>query len=121
MIFKQTEAVEQFLANDHTLIREILHPLNDRVEMSYSLAHGELEPGKSSLPHRLMERSEVYYFLSGNGFIIVDSIRKPVKAGDTVLVPPSCVQHVENKGNTSLKFLCIVSPPWTGESDRAEK
>ena len=43
----------EFLAGDHTRLRELLHPAKADLKLGYSLAHGLLDPGKQSLWHRL--------------------------------------------------------------------
>ncbi|MEQ1562042.1 MAG: cupin domain-containing protein, partial [Nitrospiraceae bacterium] len=50
----------EFLAGDHTVLRELLHPAKQPVALGYSLAHGTLAPGCRSKWHRLIS-SEVYY------------------------------------------------------------
>lgn len=114
---KKLTDLELFEAGDKTHLREILHPKNDQVTLGYSLAHAFLEPGESSLPHALAERSEAYHFLSGSGTLMVDGAAHQVETGDTVLVPPNAAQYLVNTGREKLSFLCIVSPPWTPGSD----
>jgi len=113
---KLTDAAE-FSAGDATLLRELVHPDKDPVELPYSLAHARLEAGKSSLPHCLTGQSELYYFLEGKGEIYLDG--KPVEAGagEVVLVPAGVPQFVRNTGSGDLVFLCIVSPPWREKSE----
>ena len=100
-----------FIAGDNTILREILHPNNDKIDLPYSLAHAAIPVGKASLPHAL-KSTEVYYFLRGNGIIHIGETVKAVEAGDLVVVPPSENQHVRNTGTVELVFLCIVSPFW---------
>jgi mannose-6-phosphate isomerase-like protein (cupin superfamily) len=117
MLFKSIEKILSFEANDKTVLKEIIHPKNDDLELSYSLAHASLDIGESSLPHRLINQSEVYVFLEGTGIIIVEEEQRHVNKGDVVLVPKGARQHVENKGDVALQFLCIVAPPWQENED----
>ena len=72
MLFvKSEEDCPEFLAGDMTLLKELIHPNNDPIEIKYSLAKGKLAPGESSLPHKLGS-SEVFYVLSGAGKAIID-------------------------------------------------
>ncbi len=106
----------EFLAGDHTLLRELLHPSRAPVGIRYSLAHGRLEPGTRSKPHRLAS-SEVYYFLSGRGLVTIDEETVTVESGSVVCVPPGGTQFVDNSGDVMLEFLCLVDPAWTPEDE----
>ncbi len=117
MLHKSLKDLPVFLAGDKTNIIEVLHPKNDNIELDYSLAHGNLEVGKSSLPHILKECSEVYYFLKGKAKVVIGEEEQLVEAGDTVYIPAGAVQYVENQGEVKLEFLCIVSPGWYAEQD----
>lgn len=117
MIKKSIAAIPPFMAGDHTLIREVLHPKNEAVPMSYSLAHAELEAGKASLPHRLMERSEVYIILEGEGTAYVDGQATHLKTGDVLFIPAGAEQYLDNTGTQTVRFLCIVDPAWSKETE----
>lgn len=116
MIHKSNESIPSFIAGDKTLLKEVLHPKNDNIPLAYSLAQASINVGESSLPHQL-KGSEVYYFLEGNGEIVVNKDKKSVKKGDVVFVPSNAEQYVVNSGNRNLVFLCIVSPPWDEQEE----
>ena len=120
MIKKNIAAISPFTAGDDTLIREVLHPQNEGVPMSYSLAHAELEAGKASLPHRLMERSEVYIILEGEGTAYVDGQATHLKLGDVLFIPAGAEQYLDNTGTQTVRFLCIVDPAWSPETEVVE-
>lgn len=61
----------EFLAGDHTRLREIFHPAKHALKLGYSLAHGILGPGQRSKWHALAS-SEVYYFIAGQGRFLID-------------------------------------------------
>jgi len=107
-----------FLAGDHTRLQEILKPARDGYAESFSLAYAELEPGKSSLPHRLEGSAEVYIVLSGAGEVHIDEDIFRVEAGDTVYIPAGAEQYVKSVGKESLCFYCLVSPPWAAENEK---
>ena len=114
MIVKRFEDQEEIVALDDTLIREFLNPKHDKVplHLTYSLAHASIPVGKSSLPHRFFEASEVYYILRGKGIMYIDDETAEVGPGDTIYIPPMGIQYIENIGNSDLIFLCIVDPAW---------
>ena len=70
MIIKRFKEQDEIVALDDTRVREFLNPKHDKsdLHLTYSLAHASIAPGKSSLPHRFLEASEVYYILRGKGF-----------------------------------------------------
>jgi len=116
MIYKKLKNIPEFLAGDHTRLKEVLHPSNDNIQLGYSLAHAYLKIGEQSLPHSLFH-SETYYFLEGNGEIVINDKKQQVEKGDIVYVPAHANQFVINKGDTTLAFLCIVSPPWSPDTE----
>ena len=117
MLLIWIDQVTAFAAGDETLLKEVLHPKNERLDLPYSLAHASLEPGERSLSHRLQSSTEVYVVLEGRGRVTCDGERQEVTPGAVVLIPPGAEQHVLNTGKTTLRFLCIVSPPWSEEDE----
>ncbi|MCP4443219.1 MAG: cupin domain-containing protein [Aureispira sp.] len=116
MLVKHIKEVTEFLAGDHTILKEVLHPSNDPIDINYSIAHARLEVGTASLPHRL-KGSETYYILEGEGEIIIEGTTQHIKKGSIAFVPPSAKQFVRNIGQVDLVFLCIVEPYWRPEDE----
>lgn len=117
-MFKVTPADRpEFLAGDHTRLREVFHPAKHPLKLGYSLAHGTLGPGQRSKWH-ILNSSEVYYFLSGNGRFMIDEQVTIVEAGTTLYVPPGGKQSLENTGTDTIAFLCVVDPAWKTEDER---
>jgi len=106
----------EFIAGDDTKLREILHPDKAALDLRYSLAHAELDPGKTSYPHSL-KTSEIYFILEGRGEMHIDSESHILEAGDTVYIPPNAKQYISNIGDITLKFICIVDPAWREEDE----
>ncbi|MBS0171216.1 MAG: cupin domain-containing protein [Nitrospira sp.] len=106
----------EFLAGDHTRLRELLHPAKADLKLGYSLAHGFLDPGEQSLWHRL-KSSEVYYFIAGRGVMKVEETATAVQAGSVMYVPPGAKQSLINTGTESIEFLCLVDPAWKAEDE----
>lgn len=111
MFHKKLEEAPQFVAGDHTRLRELMHPTHDQVAIGYSLAHASVASGKASLPHRLVG-SESYYILQGKGLMHIEDSTFEVQKDSVFLVPPNALQHIENTGTEDLVFLCIVEPFW---------
>lgn len=117
MIYKKLESIPAFTAGDATKIREWLHPKNDSIDLPYSLAFAELEPGAASLPHILKNQTEVYLVIEGSGMAYVGGQAQAMQQGDLVLIPNDIEQYVENTGDQTLRFICVVSPPWAKEDE----
>ncbi|HEV8619707.1 MAG TPA: cupin domain-containing protein [Nitrospiraceae bacterium] len=106
----------EFLAGDHTVLRELLHPAKQPLALGYSVAHGTLAPGVRSKWHRLTS-SEVYYIIAGRGRLTVDDSVVAVEPGSVIYVPPGGKQSLENSGPTAIEFLCLVDPAWRPEDE----
>ena len=107
----------EFLAGDHTRLREVFHPATHPLKLGYSLAHGILGPGQRSKWH-VLDSSEVYYFLAGQGRFTIDDEVTSVEAGTTLYVPPGGKQSLENTGSRDIEFLCLVDPAWKPDDER---
>ena len=99
------------------MLRELLHPAKQPVQLGYSLAHGRLAPGCRSKWHKLVS-SEVYYFIAGQGRFSIESETQPVEGGSVVYVSPGENQSLENIGTTDIEFLCLVNPAWRSEDEQ---
>jgi len=117
MLIRDLQQCDEFIAGDNTILRELLHPDKQDINLRYSLAHAVLKPGKTSQPHRL-KTSEVYYILEGEGLMHIDGETKPVLPGHAVYIPPMANQFIKNTGAVDLKFICIVDPAWRKEDEQ---
>ena len=117
MFKKSLNDIPSFIAGDKTIIKEFVHPKNDVVDVSYSLAHAVVEVGQASEPHVLKSNSELYVILEGEGELFIGEERAILRGGDSALVPKGETQWIKNVGNVDLKFYVIVSPPWSAEEE----
>ena len=117
MFKKSLTDITSFIAGDKTIIKEFVHPKNDPVDVSYSLAHAVVPVGEASLPHILTKSSELYVILAGEGELIIGEESEKVISGDTALVPAGVEQWIKNIGDKELSFYVIVSPPWQEEEE----
>ena len=116
MFVKKLKDCESLIANDGCIIRELLHPANDPVNLPYSIAIATVERDQQSYAHKL-EQDEVYYILQGEGCMYIDDESRFVSSGDIIAIPANASQWIENKSEIELVFAAIVSPPWTKEGD----
>ena len=116
MLVRQLNDCEEFIAGDSTLLRELLHPDKQPLDLRYSLAHATLPVGMTSDPHAL-KTSEVYYILAGKGEMHIDDETQLVGPGDAVYIPPNARQYIRSCGEEALVFLAIVDPAWQAEDE----
>jgi mannose-6-phosphate isomerase-like protein (cupin superfamily) len=116
MLVQNLNACAEFVAGDGTLLRELLHPDKQPLELRYSLAHATVPVGQTSVLHSL-KTSEVYYILSGTGEMHIDDETQRVEPGDAVYIPPKAKQYIHNSGTEPLVFICIVDPAWRKEDE----
>lgn len=112
MLKKAAKDTPAFTAGDKTLIREVLHPKNETIDLPYSLAYATLDPGASSEAHILQTSSEVYIFVRGSGKVFVDEATTQVVPGNVIHISAGARQYVHNDGDEPLEFWCIVAPAW---------
>lgn len=58
-------------------------------------------------PHRHDDCEECVFVLSGQGTTYADSGEHPLKAGDTILIPPGEAHVTRNTGSGPLVLLCF--------------
>ena len=116
MLIKKLDECKEIIAGDGSKLSELLHPAGDNLNIKYSLAHARVEPGETTLAHRL-KSSEVYYMISGYGTMFIDGEKEAVSVGSTVFIPSGSVQKIENTGPDDLIFICIVEPAWKPEDE----
>ncbi len=102
---------------DETFLCELLHPEKEAITMGCSVMHAVLEPGKSSLLHKLIKSIKIYYILEGKGCMHIDEEEKIVQSCQAVYILSNAPKWISKIGKDDLKFLCIVSPPWNEEDE----
>lgn len=116
MLIRKLNACEEFTAGDGTLLRELLHPDKQPIDLRYSLAHAIVPVGQTSIAHSL-KTSEVYYILSGTGEMHINDDMQWVEPGDAIYIPPNAIQFIHNSGAEPLIFICLVDPAWRKQDE----
>jgi mannose-6-phosphate isomerase-like protein (cupin superfamily) len=116
LLIQKLSHCPEFIAGDGTLLRELLHPDKQSIELRYSLAHAVVAVGQTSIPHSLTT-SEVYYILSGKGEMHINQEMQLVEPGDAIYIPPNARQFIHNPGTEPLVFICLVDPAWRKEDE----
>jgi mannose-6-phosphate isomerase-like protein (cupin superfamily) len=66
--------------------------------------------GGQTPPNRHQWAVEMFFILKGEGVAICDGKKLPIKAGDSLLVPPNGIHLIRNTGDTRLYTLTIMVP-----------
>jgi mannose-6-phosphate isomerase-like protein (cupin superfamily) len=66
--------------------------------------------GGKTPPNRHQIAVEMFFVLKGEGRATCDGKTIPIRAGDSILVPPNGVHVIENIGSERLYALCLMVP-----------
>ena len=87
-----------------------------RVEIPVERGAG---PGRGHHAHPDCE--ECIHVLSGTGLFCTEDEERPLRPGDTVLVPPGERHHTRNTGREPLELLCFFPVGELGTAERRER
>jgi mannose-6-phosphate isomerase-like protein (cupin superfamily) len=96
------------------VIRHLVTPENMGAQHLW-LGTSTVDPGFTSNAHAHEDQEEIFYCVSGKGRIRVDDEQAPLEPGVTVYVPPRAVHQLINDGETKLKVVSAVAPPFIPE------
>ncbi|WP_199294557.1 cupin domain-containing protein [Anabaena sp. FACHB-1237] len=66
--------------------------------------------GGQTPPNRHQNAVEMFFILKGEGIVICDGKKAGIKAGDSLLVPPTGTHLIRNTGDTRLYTLTFMVP-----------
>jgi mannose-6-phosphate isomerase-like protein (cupin superfamily) len=78
--------------------------------MSLTLCVEIFDVGGKTPPNRHQLAVEMFFVLKGEGLATCDGKTVPIRAGDSILVPPTGTHKIENTGSERLYALCIMVP-----------
>lgn len=84
--------------------------IDNRSLKNLILSQTQLHRGQQTRGHRHAGQEEIYFFLRGNGKMIVGEETDqpfPVNAGDVILIEDGVFHRVINDGDTDLIFNCV--------------
>jgi mannose-6-phosphate isomerase-like protein (cupin superfamily) len=83
--------------------------------LSHSVALVEIEPGGGSDPHIHPIVEESYVIIDGIAKLTIGQEISDRQAGEVILIPVGQRHQISNIGNGKgiLRFLAVVTPPWT--------
>ena len=70
-----------------------------------------LQPGEEIGEEVHAGHDQFFRFEAGQGEVLIDGTRQPVKADDAVIVPGGALHNVINTGNEPLKLYTLYAPP----------
>jgi len=89
----------------------ILELLNTPNSPEVSIARARVEPGVTTIKHRLKNTVERYFVVEGSGVAHIENQPDQlVNIGDVVVIPPGDIQSITSTGDKDLIFLCICTP-----------
>jgi mannose-6-phosphate isomerase-like protein (cupin superfamily) len=98
----------EFETSERCSVMEISNTPDDP---EVSIARVRVAAGVTTRWHRITGTTERYVIMDGSGLMEVGELPPhAVKAGDVVLIPPSCRQRITNTGHGDLIFLAICTP-----------
>lgn len=93
---------------------------NSPEDVAVSVAHVRVEPGCTTIRHRLRGIAERYLILSGHGRVEVgDDPPRDVGPGDVVAIPPGTAQCITSAAGANLVFLAVCTPRFRLEAYEA--
>ena len=92
----------------------IVERWNDPQDPACSIAQARVDPGVSTVWHRLDGVVERYRILAGQGLVEVGELPPTrVSPGDVVVIPAGVRQRITNTGEQELLFDCVCTPRFT--------
>lgn len=94
-------------AHNNTTFRKRLITQDEHKGKLATYNYAWLEPGKTLTPHAHPDGEEFYYFLEGDGVMLIGDEWVSVSAGDFVTVPQQKTHSVKNDNKKNLIFMAI--------------
>jgi mannose-1-phosphate guanylyltransferase/mannose-6-phosphate isomerase len=88
-----------------------------RDEPSYKSKLVSVDPGKEISYQYHTKRNEHWVFVGGAGEVTIDTLVKPVRAGDAVFIPALSRHGVRNTSASALEFIEVQTGTYFGEDD----
>lgn len=86
-------------------------------EENHKVKRITVQPGQRLSYQKHAKRSEHWFFLEGNGVVVLDDLGIEVGAGSAVDIPAETAHRIENPGETPLVFIEVQHGSYFGEDD----
>lgn len=108
---KKFTLADEFQTAERCFITETANSPDDQ---TVSIARARVEPGVTTVWHKLQGTAERYIIVSGQGRAEIEGSEPAnVTAGDVVCIPPDTPQRITNTGKDDLIFFAVCSPRFT--------
>lgn len=104
--------VYPYVTKDRSTIRELMCPARHG-NQAQSLAEAIIPAGGRTLLHRHLASEEIYFIVRGDGVMTLGGKAFPVKAGDTICIPPGTPHAIKAGTRERLRILCACSPAYS--------
>ena len=94
--------------HDTNRLALVFDPAIANVSLTYCVEIFDV--GGKTPPNRHQMAVEMFFVLKGEGKATCDGKTVNIKAGDSILVPPTGIHVIENIGPSRLYTLCIMVP-----------
>ena len=112
-IFNPYNPSSEFFTEELCYITELSNSPNDPEQ---SIARARVAPGITTRWHALIDTTERYVVLSGQGIVeISDLPPTAMNPLDVAIIPPGTRQRITNTGTTDLVFLALCTPRFRPE------
>ena len=112
-IFNPHNPNSEFFTEELCHITELSNSPNDPEQ---SIARARVAPGITTCWHALIDTTERYVLISGQGIVeIGDLPPTAMNPLDVAIIPPGTRQRITNSGTTDFVFLAICTPRFRPE------
>jgi len=73
-----------------------------------NVTHVSVRPDDEVPSHTHQDEDQVYFVVSGRGFVELDGVRTDVSAGSSVLIPLGTEHRIRNTGTDQLDYVFFV-------------
>ena len=102
--------------NDEKWVKNPIHRevylntlLDENENQNVIVRLAKILPGGEILPHT-HKNQETFYFLEGEGSVLINGERKRVKKGELVNAPAGCEHGILNDTSEEILLYCVFSP-----------
>ena len=118
-LFTEPEMKEEFVRRDSDIELQGLQ----RNYKQFSVLSGRFDNRKMDVFHSIMEPmftdfeatshdgEEFYYVLKGCAIFIIEGVEHSISVGETIHFPSNKKHQVQNRENTGLEMLIVITPP----------
>lgn len=94
------------LTEQNTAFRQVLHTGHNLQLVLMALTPGQAIGLETHATHDQFFRIE-----TGQGEVVIDGVRHPIKGGDGLIVPAGAKHNLTNTGENPLQLYTIYAPP----------